>query len=70
MHFSVMKHIFLLKHPGFDISAKISLNEAGARKHWEIAHFVFGQPGKRQGTTELTPDANNSVLSRRYLRLR
>jgi hypothetical protein len=46
MHLSVMQHIFLLKNPGLDLSAEISLNESGARRLGQIIHFAFEQPGK------------------------
>jgi len=46
MYLSVMQHLFLLKNPGLDLLADISLNEAGATRLVQIIHVAFEQPGK------------------------
>lgn len=46
MHFSVMQHIFLLKNPGLDLHANITMDEIGARRLGQITHFAFGPAGK------------------------
>jgi hypothetical protein len=46
MHFSVRQHIFLLKNPGFDLHANITMNEMGAIRLGQITDFTFGPAGK------------------------
>ncbi|EED23296.1 conserved hypothetical protein [Talaromyces stipitatus ATCC 10500] len=45
MHFSVVQHVHLLKYPDLDMSANITMDEASAKKLWEITSFAFGSAG-------------------------
>lgn len=45
MYFATLNHVGMTKNPGFDVSAEITLDEAGARRLWQIKRLAFGQPG-------------------------
>jgi hypothetical protein len=46
MYFATLNHVGMIKCPGFDVSAEITLDEAGARRLWQIKRLAFGQLGK------------------------
>ena len=46
MYFATLNHVDMTKYPGFDVSAEITLDEAGARRLWQIKRLAFGQLGK------------------------
>lgn len=48
MHFTVMQHIFKLKHLDIDVSAETGLSAHSAKRLALATGFTFGQAGKRE----------------------
>jgi hypothetical protein len=46
MFFATLNHVGMTKYPGFNVSAEITLDEAGAGRLWQIKRLAFGQLGK------------------------
>lgn len=45
MFFAASNHIKIIQNPGFDVGAKITFDEAGARRLWRIKELAFGESG-------------------------
>lgn len=45
MYFATLKHIHLIRSPGFDIQREISLDESGAEHLKQLKEIAFGTLG-------------------------